>query len=93
VLAATNGPVIAVASLVGLVLFVLWLWALVDVLRRPAYAFEAAGVSRGLWVTLLLVSLLCGLAGFVGLVYVFFVRPRLRNQQQLGRGPGFPSYP
>jgi hypothetical protein len=80
-------------GVVGLFFFAIWVWALVNVLRRPAYAFERAGVNRSLWLILLIVTLFCGLAGIVGMVYLIFADTKVSRQQQLGRGPGFPGYP
>ena len=90
--ARSSGVPYAVWGVVGFVFFVLWLWALIDVLRQPRYAFEAAHVSRTLWIVLIVGSLFCGLSWLVALVYLVFPRGRIRAQTQLGRGPGFPSY-
>lgn len=80
-----------VAGLVGMAfIFLFTLWAFIDLLRRPARAFEAAGVSRLLWLILLLVSLFCSLGVFVALWYLFLVSPKVRSQQ-LVRGIGFPD--
>jgi hypothetical protein len=67
------------------------LWALIDLLRRPSWAFEAAHVSRTLWILLLVLSWICGIGTLVSIWYLLIVSSKVRNQQQLGRGPGFPS--
>jgi hypothetical protein len=90
--ARSNGVPYVAVGLVGLIVFALWLWALLDVLRQPRYAFEAAHVNRTLWIVLLVGSLFCGLAWLVAIAYLVFARGKVRNQTQLGRGPGFPSY-
>jgi uncharacterized membrane protein YkvI len=90
--ARSNGVPYVAAGIVGLLVFVLWLWALLDVLRQPRYAFEAAHVNRTLWIVLLVGSLFCGFAWLVAIVYLVFPRGRVRNQAQLGGGPGFPRY-
>ena len=90
---STNGPLVIGLSLFGLLAFILWLWALINLLRRPAFAFEAAHISRALWLVLLIGSLFCGLSWLVAIIYLFFVDPRVNNQSQIRRGPGFPGYP
>jgi hypothetical protein len=87
---SSNGPIFAY-GLIGLISFGIWLWALIALLSKPRFAFESAGVNRLLWLVLLIGSLFCGLAGLVGLVYLLLVNSRVRNQQSLGRGPGFPG--
>jgi hypothetical protein len=36
-------------------------------------------------------SWVCGIGIFIAIWYLMMVSPRIRNQQQLGRGPGFPG--
>jgi hypothetical protein len=74
-----------------LIAFVLNLWALIDMLRRPSWAFEQAEVGRLTWLLLLVLSWVCGIGIFIAIWYLMMVSPRIRNQQQLGRGPGFPG--
>lgn len=81
-------------ALVGLVQFIVVLftiWALIDLFRRPAWAFEAAHQSRTLWLVLLVLSLFCTLGIFVVVWYLLRVSSVVRNEQQLGHGPGFPG--
>ena len=71
--------------------FLFTLWALIDLLRRPHAAFEAAGVSRPLWLVLLILSLFCSVGVFVALWYLVVVAPKVRNQQHVGGRIGFPD--
>ena len=74
---ATNflpvGPVLAF-GLVGLVMFLVWVWALIDALQKPDGQWAAAGQSKLLWV------LLIALLGVLGaILYFAMARPALRN--------------
>ena len=55
------------------------IWSLVDVVRRPTEAFLAAGRRRGIWIGLLLVSLLAPpvIGAGIGVWYLVFVRPKV----------------
>ncbi len=74
-----------IGTLVGFVLvvsaIVVSIWAIVDAIRTPKEAFSAAGSSKALWLTLLLVFAV--LAFFVtavlGVVYLLRIRPRVRT--------------
>ena len=69
-------------------LFIVNLWALVNVIRRPSYAFEAARKSRVLWLVLILAGIfLCNVGIFVSLIYLFMVDPqvkRMANEPRIG---------
>jgi hypothetical protein len=56
------------------------LWALLDAIGQPRYAWERAYQSRSLWLTLLGAGLLfCGIVGYVAAVaYFASIRRRLR---------------
>jgi hypothetical protein len=60
--------------------FVIPLWAVIDAISRPTAAFAAAGSSKALWLTLLLVfwffTLVVGLV--LSVVYLVSIRPRVR---------------
>jgi hypothetical protein len=57
-----------------LVGFVLWLWALVDALRRPAQQWRAVGQNKILFVVLIIL-------GWIGaLLYALIPRPALARQ-------------
>jgi hypothetical protein len=66
--------------LVFVAAIVIGVWAIVDAIRTPREAFSAAGSSKALWLTLLLVFAV--LAFFVtavlGVVYFLRIRPRVR---------------
>ncbi len=65
---------------IGLVSLVIPIWAVVDAISRPSGAFSAAGSSKGLWITLIVVFWL--FTGIVGVilsgVYLASIRPRVR---------------
>ena len=65
--------------LIAIVLLAPVVWGLVDVVRRPKEAFVAAGRSRGIWIGLLLVSLLAPpvIGAGVGVWYLLSVRPKV----------------
>jgi hypothetical protein len=79
-----------VAGVVGLVFLLLTLYALFDALRRPMRAYEAAGVSKTLWVILLVISLFVPCGIFVTLWWLISTGPRVHRQAQIG-GIGFPG--
>lgn len=79
-------------ALLALATFLVDVWAIVCLIRRPSWAFSNASTSRGLWLLLILVPmLLCNIGFFVSLWYLFIVDPRVRAMQQLGPGIGFPA--
>ena len=71
----------AIMLLFGLAGLVIPLWAIVDAASRPSGAFMAAGSSKSLWVSLILITwLLTGIIGFVlAVVYLASIRPRVRS--------------
>ncbi|MEV0403500.1 DUF2516 family protein [Actinoallomurus sp. NPDC050550] len=92
---------------VAIAAFIVEVWAFVDAVRRPAGAYSAAGkLTKQLWLIILGVALLFGLAGavrFVSIiqmlpvigfiaaaVYLADVRPAVR---QYGRGGSSSSGP
>jgi len=77
------GPDIFVVFFVfilGIASLVVPIWAIVDAASRPSGAFNAAGSSKALWITLIAVfSLLTGVLGLIlGCVYLGSIRPRVR---------------
>lgn len=61
---------------VAVAAFVVEVWAFVDAVRRPAGAFAAAGkLTKKLWLIILGVALLFGLAGAVGMVLIVQMLP------------------
>jgi hypothetical protein len=65
--------------LIAVVFLVPIVWALVDVVRRPREAFVVAGRNRGVWIGVLLVSLIAPplLGAGVGIWYLVSVRPKV----------------
>jgi hypothetical protein len=61
---------------VSIVAFVVEVWAFADAVRRPAAAYTAAGkLSKQLWLIILGIALLFGLAGAVGFVTIIQMLP------------------
>ncbi|KRF25276.1 PLDc N-terminal domain-containing protein [Phycicoccus sp. Soil803] len=61
--------------IIVLIGFVLWLWALVDALRRPDQQWKAAGQNKVLFVVLIVIL------GWLGaLLYAVIPRPALARQ-------------
>lgn len=56
------------------------IWAIVDAAQRPSGAFTAAGSSKAMWITLIVVfTVLTGFIGFIlACVYLGSIRPRVR---------------
>ncbi|MFL6056640.1 MAG: DUF2516 family protein [Actinoallomurus sp.] len=62
--------------IVAIAAFVVEVWAFVDAVVRPAGAYTAAGkLSKQLWLIILGVALLFGLAGAVGFVSIIQMLP------------------
>jgi hypothetical protein len=78
--AAALGAVVMVTLLVGVLGAAFWVWALVDLLRRPDAQWEVAGQSKVVW---LLVLVLAGTLG--ALLYVLMARPNLRRLQAVAQ--------
>ncbi len=57
------------------------LWALIDALVRPAWAFRAARQYKALWVILPIVGLWLAFipGGILGVVYLVAIRPKVRR--------------
>jgi hypothetical protein len=74
----------------GLLVVLLWLvlplWAVVDVLSRPAVAFYAAGSNKVAWAIVIVVAAFLGVGWLLGGYYLVGVRRRVRVQMaQLSR--------
>ena len=84
-----TGPQL-IGGVVGVIIVLLTLYALIDALRRPSRAYEAAGVSKTVWVVLLVISVFvpCGIV--VTLWWLISTGPRVHRQAQIG-GIGFPG--
>lgn len=76
VLGGAQGFVFYLFWAVAIVSFVVEVWAFVDAVRRPAAAYTAAGkLTKQLWLIILGVALLFGLAGAVGFVTIIQMLP------------------
>ena len=76
----------------ALIALLIELWALANLFRRPSLAFETAGVSRGLWIVLLILSIfVCGIGVFVSLFYLTFIDSKVKSAQSLGPRIGGPG--
>jgi hypothetical protein len=70
--------------LAGLVISV---WALIDTLTRPEWAWQASGQNKVLWIVLNIVGFfICGLV--IGLIYLIAIRPKVARAQSGGGGTG-----
>jgi hypothetical protein len=84
-LVAAFSPGLGILVLVSVGLSI---WALVDAISRPVWAFQAAGSNKTLWVVLEAVGFfVCGLV--LSLIYLLAIRPKVAAAQR-GRG-GPPS--
>ena len=80
------------AGVIGFFSLVVTLWGLVNVIRRPASAFEAANKSKGLWLVLMLVGIfICNIGFFVALWYLIMVDPQVKRMSTYPGSPGFPG--
>ena len=83
ILSAVLGPDFLIVIL-GLAALGISIWAVVDVLRRPEWAFQAANQTKTLWVVLTIVGIfVC--SPVIGLVYLIGFRPKVAAAQ--GGGP------
>jgi hypothetical protein len=60
--------------LLALAVMCAWLWALVDIVRRPDQEFAAAGQNKILWVVVVALLHVIGV-----LLYLFIARPALQR--------------
>lgn len=75
-LGGAQGVVAYLFWAVAIVAFVVEVWAFADAVRRPAGAYAAAGkLTKQLWLIILGVALLFGLAGAVGFVSIIQILP------------------
>ena len=74
------GPNIFIVLIVAVAGLLVPIWAIADAASRPTGAFVAAGSSKALWITLIVVFwLVTGVVGFVlACVYLASIRPRVR---------------
>jgi hypothetical protein len=80
-------PLHGAILIIALAIRVLVLWALIDVLIRPATAFVAAGKqTKWLWLIFMVIGLFITLVGVIAaIVYFVDVRPAVRGYGRGGR--------
>jgi hypothetical protein len=85
VVVAAIGGAWLIFPLVGLVISI---WALVDTVSRPEWAWQASGQNKVLWIILNIIGFfICGLV--IGLIYLLAIRPKVAAAQSGGGGgPG-----
>ena len=62
---------------------------LVDILKHSDAAWTASGQSKGLWITLWVLTFCCGSPLILDLIYWFAIRPKLQAAGGLGAPPGY----
>jgi Protein of unknown function (DUF2516) len=72
------GPDLVIALAVLFLFVVVPLWSILDAVKRPTAAFEAAGSNKTAWVVVLVVSLVIGVGTLLGGYYLLFIRPKVR---------------
>ena len=74
------GPNVFIVLIVAAAGLLVPIWAIADAASRPTGAFVAAGSSKALWITLIVVFwLVTGVVGFVlACVYLASIRPRVK---------------
>jgi hypothetical protein len=71
------------ALAVAMFTVVIPLWALIDVIRRPTWQWEAADRNKPKWLLFMVVSMVFFFGGiFCGLWYLLRVQPHLRSAQR-----------
>jgi hypothetical protein len=72
---------------VGFFTVVIPLWAVIDIVRRPAWQWESAGKNRQLWLILMILSIFFFGGGILlGVWYLLRVQPHLRNATHISTG-------
>jgi hypothetical protein len=90
---------IGIFSLIGLALFVLWVWMTIDAFGRQEYEFpNSSGNSKNVWIILMLaVGLLLQAWGIMALIYYFMVFRKIKRgtvaPQWAGSAPTAPQAP
>jgi hypothetical protein len=92
---SAGGAIALVAfGLIGLALFALEVWAFIDVVRRPDWAFQAAGTSKTTWILLLVLGFfLCGPVALVAAIVWLASKRAQVEAAERGAPPGYRSVP
>jgi hypothetical protein len=88
------GAVVAILlfGLVGLAVFALEIWAFIDVIKRPDWAFQAAGTSKTTWILLLVLGFfLCGPVSLVAAIIWLASKRAQVDAAERGAPPGYRS--
>ena len=65
------------------------IWAILDVRKHPADAWQRSNQNQSLWQTLSVVALCVG-GWLVALIYVLAIRPKVIEAEK-GGGPAYPA--
>jgi Protein of unknown function (DUF2510) len=76
--------------ILALAAIVLFIFVLVDVVRRPAWQWQQARSNKALWIVLevALLVLVAPASIISGIIYLATVRPKLMAVERSGQGPG-----
>jgi hypothetical protein len=89
-----GGAGIAVFGVLFLVWIGLAIWMIVDVNKYESWAFQQAGTSKALWITLPIVgALICGLLTLISLIVWNSSYKKKVQAAQAGTPMGAPGYP
>jgi Na+-driven multidrug efflux pump len=92
VIADIYGPdllIVLLVLIVAIAALAVPLWAIIDAASRPSGAFQAAGSSKGMWISLIAVFwLFTGIVGVIlAIVYLASIRPSVRAAAALPPPP------
>jgi hypothetical protein len=75
------GPDVIVVAIIVFILVGVPIWAVVDAASRTSASFNAAGSSKTLWITLILVFMFVfgPISIILAFVYLVSVRPKVRS--------------
>ena len=80
----------------GLAIFtaVLWVWAIIAMLRLPSWAYQDAGTSKARWALLLVIAPFLPVMGLVLCIwFIFSTSTVVREEVDINEHVGFPGGP
>ena len=78
----------------SLVLLAVQIWAFIDIVRRPDWAFQAAGTSKTTWILLMVLGFfLCGPVALVTAIVWLSSRRTQLDAAERNAPPGYRSVP